>query len=224
MSKTGYLPTAEKDRVVWFDNFSDKFGKVAASLGFTSAEVASVANDAAMYSYLIICVAMYTTAKEQCVDYKNLISKGPIGATGSPVPAPPTSGTVPTEVAPGILPRLARLVERIKTSPAYTESIGKDMGIIGAQQTVDPATMKPTLKLMFKGGQVEIQWVKGEADAIRIESDKGTGWQFLAVDSVPHYTDTTPITGPATWKYRAMYIISDEPVGQWSDVASMAVN
>jgi hypothetical protein len=224
MSKAGYLPTAEKDRLVWFNNFSDKFSKVATNLGFVATDVASVTNDAAMFSYLITCVEMYTTAKEQCVDYKNLISKGPIGATGSPVPPPLAMGMVPTEVAPGIFPRISRLVERIKASPAYTEAIGKDLGIIGAQQTVDTDSMKPALKLVFKGGQVEIQWVKGNADAIRIESDKGTGWHFLAVDSVPHYTDTTAITTAATWKYRAMYIISDELVGQWSDVASMAVS
>jgi len=46
----------------------------------------------------------------------------------------------------------------------------------------------------------------------------------LAIDTVPHYTDTQAITAPATWKYRAMYIIADEPVGQWSDVASIAVS
>ena len=71
---------------------------------------------------------------------------------------------------------------------------------------------------------MEVQWTKGDADSIRIESDKGTGWQFLAIDSVPHYTDTTPITIAATWKYRAMYIVADELVGQWSDVASIGVS
>jgi hypothetical protein len=84
--------------------------------------------------------------------------------------------------------------------------------------------MKPILKLVFKGGEVEIQWKKGKADAIYIEADKGAGtWSFLAVDTVPHYTDTTPITGPGIWKYRAIYLINDEKVGQWSDVASISV-
>ena len=223
MSKAGYLPRAEKDRLVWFNNFSDKFSKSAIGLGFTAADVASVFNDAAMFSFLITCVEIYTTAKEQCVDYKNLIGKGPIGATGGPVPPPPSMSTMPTEVAPGIFPRLSKLVDRIKVSPTYTEAIGKDLGIIGAEQTVDTDNMKPVLKLVIKGGQVEVQWTKGDADSIRIESDKGTGWQFLAIDSVPHYTDTTPITAAATWKYRAMYIVADELVGQWSDVASVAV-
>jgi hypothetical protein len=66
--------------------------------------------------------------------------------------------------------------------------------------------------------------VKGKADSIRIEKDSGSGWQFLAIDSIPHYTDKTPITVPAIWKYRAMYILRDEPIGQWSDVASIGVS
>ena len=102
--------------------------------------------------------------------------------------------------------------------------MGKDLGIIGADQSMDKAIVKPTLKLVFKGGQVEVQWIKSDADALHIETDKGSGkWEFLAVDTVPHYTDTTPIAAPGTWKYRAMYIVSDEHVGQWSDVTSIAV-
>jgi hypothetical protein len=83
--------------------------------------------------------------------------------------------------------------------------------------------MKPTLRLSITGGQVEVQWNKGMADAVRIETDKGAGWQFLAVDTVPDYLDTTPNTTPAVWKYRAMYIIADELVGQMSDVVSINV-
>ena len=225
MSKAGYLPRADKDRVVWLNNFSVKFATAATGLGFIAADVTSVNNDTAMFAYLVTQVEVYTTGKEQRVDYKNLIKDGPIGTPGGALPVAPAAGTVPTVVAPGIFPRIAQLVQRIKNSPTYTEAIGKDLGVIGAQQQAfDSVAMKPSLKLVLKGGQVEVQWLKGDADAIRIESDKGTRWQFLAVDSVPHYTDTTPITTAATWKYRAMYLVSDELVGQWSDVASIGVS
>ena len=69
-----------------------------------------------------------------------------------------------------------------------------------------------------------MQWSKGAADAVYIETDKGAGWQFLAVDAVPHYIDTTPITAQAVWKYRAIYLIADEKVGQMSDVVSINVS
>jgi len=40
---------------------------------------------------------------------------------------------------------------------------------------------------------------------------------------VPHYIDATPITTLGHWKYRAIYLVSDERVGQWSDIASITV-
>ena len=224
MAKSSYLPRTDKDRVVWLNNFSSKFAQVATGLGFVAADVTSVNNDAAMFSYLINQVEVYTTAKEQRVDYKNLIKEGPLGTPGGPLPVAPAAGTVPTVVLPGIFARISQLVPRIKNSTTYTDAIGKDLGIIGAQQTFDPALMKPVLKLAMMGGQVEVQWIKSEADALRIETDKGTGWQLLAIDTVPHYTDTTPITAPAVWRYRAMYQIADELVGQWSDVSSITVS
>lgn len=223
MAKSNYVPRSDKDKVVWLNNFASKFAQVATGLGFTAADVTSVSNDAAMFSYLINQVEVYTTAKEQRVDYKNLIKDGPLGKPGGALPVAPAAGTVPTVVQPGIFARIAQLVPRIKNSATYTEAVGKDLGIIGAEQPFDPATMKPVIKLAMMGGQVEVQWVKSEADAIRIETDKGSGWQLLSIDTVPHYTDTTPITGPALWKYRAMYLIADELVGQWSDVASITV-
>jgi hypothetical protein len=224
MSKAGYLPRGDKERVVWLSNFSVKFATTAASLGFTAADVTLVNNDNAMFAYLVTQVEVFTTAKEQRVIYKNLIREGPLGSPGGVPPVAPPAGGMPAIVAPGIFPRLAQLVQRIKNSPTYTEAIGKDLGIIGTHQTLDTSLLKPTLKLVIKGGQVEVQWTKGEADSIRIETDKGAGWQFLAIDAIPHFTDSTPITAPATWKYRAMYIVSDELVGQWSDVASIGVS
>jgi hypothetical protein len=49
---------------------------------------------------------------------------------------------------------------------------------------------------------------------------------FLAVDTVPDYTDTAalPPTGQsALWKYKAIYRQGDDRVGQWSDVVSIPV-
>ncbi len=224
MAKDHYLPRADKDRVVWLNNFSTKFGTSAVPLGFVAADVTSVNNDGALFNYLVNQVEVFTSAKENRVNYKNLIKDGPLGAVAGPAPTVPVVPAAPTGVAAGIFPRIAQLVQRIKNSPTYTEALGKDLGIIGAEQTTHKTEMKPVLKLVLKGGQIEVQWVKGDADAIHLETDKSNGkWELLAVDTVPHYTDTTPITTPSTWKYRAIYVINDEMVGQWSDVTSIAV-
>ncbi|HTH56710.1 MAG TPA: hypothetical protein VL728_11745 [Cyclobacteriaceae bacterium] len=223
MGKSHYLPRTDQERVVWLNNFSAKFAVYAATFGMAS-EVAGVAKDAAMFAYTVAMVETSTTTKEQWVDFKNLMRNGTPTQLAVPVIAPPPLPAAPAAVQAGIFTRAGQQVQRIKNNPNYTEAIGKDLGIIGSEQlAISSVEMKPVLKLVMKGGQVEIQWVKGDADALYIETDKGTGWQFLAVDTVPHYTDTTRIAAASSWKYRAMYLVNDEKVGQWSDVASIAV-
>ena len=62
--------------------------------------------------------------------------------------------------------------------------------------------------------------------ALEIWVDRGAGFGLLAIDTVPDYLDTAALPAPgqsATWKYKAIYRLNDEQVGQWSDPASIAV-
>ena len=100
------------------------------------------------------------------------------------------------------------------------------MGIIGADPTVDVNALKPILTAAPVAGQVAIGWTKQGMDSIEIEVDRGEGFVFLAIDTVPGYTDTAamPAAGQsALWKYKAIYRLNDERVGQWSDVVSLPV-
>ena len=162
--------------MIWLNNFAAKFAPIAVSLGFIAADATAVNNDAAMFTYLVGQAETYTSAKEQRVPYKNLIKEGPIGKPGGAVPVPPVAPAVPAVVQPGIFPRIGQFVMRIKSYPTYTEAIGRDLGIIGAEQIVDTTIMKPILYLVNQAGHVEVQWTKGNADAVSIESDKGAGW------------------------------------------------
>jgi hypothetical protein len=46
----------------------------------------------------------------------------------------------------------------------------------------------------------------------------------LLFATVPGSFDPMPIPDtPARWTYRAIYRVADEPVGQWSDTASILV-
>ena len=53
--------------------------------------------------------------------------------------------------------------------------------------------------------------------------DRGAGtFVFLARDTVPDYLDTFALPAArasAVWKYKAIYLLSDTPCGQWSDEA-----
>ncbi len=62
-------------------------------------------------------------------------------------------------------------------------------------------------------------------EACEILVDRGTGiFVALTIDSRSGYVDTEPM--PATsgrWKYKAIFRKDDQRVGQWSDVAEIAV-
>ena len=146
MAKDHYLPRTDEGKLIWINNFSAKVGNYANTVGLTAADVTSAKNDAAMFAYLVNAAEVFTTAKEQRVNFKNLIKDGPLGKPLGLVPDTPVLGTKPADVAPGIFPRLAQLVQRIKNSAAYTEAIGKDLGIIGAKLVVDFEALKPKLK------------------------------------------------------------------------------
>jgi hypothetical protein len=61
-------------------------------------------------------------------------------------------------------------------------------------------------------------------DMIELQVDRGTGWQLLAYDTTPRYTDTASVpASPAKWKYRAIYRVGDDRVGQWSPEVSVPV-
>jgi hypothetical protein len=79
---------------------------------------------------------------------------------------------------------------------------------------------------LIQGGKPEVVWTKGDADGIDIWVDRGTGFTFLATDTYPNYTDNFPVpTNSQTtlWKYKAIYRVDDLPMGNYSDVASIAV-
>ena len=108
------------------------------------------------------------------------------------------------------------------------QAIGQALQLIGADNPVDPNTLKPVLDAELDAGQVVISWTKQGMDSLELWVDRGDGkgLVFLAVDSIPDYTDTQampPAGQSALWKYKGIYIQADQRVGSWSDVVSIPV-
>lgn len=218
-----YIPSTDSELKSWLENFNLKLPAHAGTFGITTAQLASVNADQLNFSYWFDQNILFRDEKEERVSYKNLLRDGPIGTPAGTPPTPPVIPAAPAAVLPGIVPRSRELAQFLKNHPSYTVSIGQDLDIIGTEDNTQKSTLKPILKLTLEGPGVKVQWKKGIAEGIRIEKDSGSGWALIGIDVEPDFTDTTPITAPAMWKYRAKYLISDEPVGLWSDVASIAV-
>jgi len=225
MSKSHYLPNDDNGKAAWLNNLAAKLPDYQAALGLTAADVASLTADAAFFAYVLNAQTQVAAYAQQWTAYKNAARNGSDPALGA-APVAPNPGNAPAEVAPGIIGRAIALVARIKVAPGYTDAIGQALQIIGADNPIDPTTLKPVLDVELDAGQVVVGWTKQGMDGIEIQVDRGTGFVFLAIDTIPDYTDTAamPAAGQsALWKYKAIYIQADQRVGQWSDVVSIPV-
>ena len=226
MSKAYFLAPDADGKDSQLTNIAGKLGTYKNTVGLEDAVVTSTQADATFFHYALTSQKSLANYAQQWTAYKNAARNG-TGASLGPAPVPPTLGTAPTAVPPGIFKRLTALVARIKAHPGYTEAIGQDLDIIGAEQTLDTTSAKPVLKLELQAGHPNVKWTKGGFDALEIWVDRGTGtFAYLANDTVPDYLDTAPLPAPgqsALWRYKAIYRLSDAQVGQWSDVVSIAV-
>ncbi len=151
-----------------------------------------------------------------------------LGANNSAYPS--NSTPPPSPVMPGIEKRFRAFVDFLRTRPNWSEAAAETLGVNGPQVTrPDPATLQPVLTLALSGGRVEVGWkwgpARGVVKALRIEVDRGNGWEFLTIDTQPDYVDTHPLPATAQkWKYRAIWVIDQTLVGQWSAVVDLAVS
>ena len=229
MKKQHYLPKDENGQLAWLNNFVTKFSATYYTvLGFVLADATSASADLAFMTYLINFKNQMKTKTSDWVAYCSLAAYGQTGipALGA-VPGVPSAGSPPTVVLPNIYGRMAAIVRRIKEHPAYTPAIGQDLGIIGADDPINPNTMKPVLTLELQAGHPSVKWVKSGMQGVDLYVDRGAGtFVFLARDTVPDYLDTfaLPAAGQsAVWNYKAIYVQNDIPCGQWSDVACLSV-
>ncbi len=224
MAKSYFLPADELGKLKWLDNFAAKLPAYAATVGVTAAEVTQTTADDAYFAFVVGAHNQHTKTTRDWTAYKTALRSG---TTLGAMPTTPALGVPPAAVPAGIFTRASSLAARIKKHPAYTESIGHDLGIIGAEQSVDVTTMKPVLNLTLQAGHPNLGWTKSGMDGVEIWVDRGTGtFAFLTIDTVPDYLDTAalPAAGAsAVWKYKAIYRLNDEQVGQWSDVATIGV-
>lgn len=225
MAAGNYVPDRDSDKVTWLNNFVSKFSGYASLLGFTSEEAGQINDDAIMFAYCVGQVVLFKTEKQERVKFKNLVSNGAIGTPIGDFPSVPTIPSPPDAVPAGIFKRMAKTVQRIKNHPKYTDIIGKDLGIIGAEDTFNPDEYKTELTTEVFPGHVRISFVKGDVEAVNIHSrtEGETDWVFLATDQHSPYNDSRPLADPntpETREYMGMGVIDDEEIGQPSDIAS----
>lgn len=227
MPKTYYLPTDDSGKAELLELIASQLPAYAEELGLTPADVSEVKADAEAFRFTLAVLNQIQNNSKQWTAHKNLLRDSD---TGGPVPPfPPLmelSAKAPAAVPKGIIPRLTRLVARIKSSRNYTNAIGQALGLVGSIKSIDPSSWKPELTATLEANHPHIGWIKGDADSLEIMVDRGDdkGFVPLTITTSTRYTDTSPIpTRAAIWHYKGVYRLKDEQVGQWSNVQSIAV-
>ena len=165
-------------------------------------------------------------AAEGAVALKVAVRDGPV--TGALVVHPVTLPTPPAgPLFEGVYNFLVELITFIKGQAHYTDAIGQTLNILPIKTLpVDLDSLQPVLSVKFVNDQPFLNWAKAGMEALEIEVDRGNGFTLLTIDSHPGHLDTAPLppTGTtALWRYRGIYRLKDQRVGQWSAVLEVAV-
>jgi hypothetical protein len=207
------------------DNFLTKATTYPA-LGLDATTLADLRKDWTLNSWLIKSYNSVDTYNNGIVAFKFILRKG--GNLGA-LPALPVLPAAPAITSGGMEKRFRNLIQDAMRSPAMTEAIAKDLGILAPESSTDAIVAKPSFKLTYSsGGYPLIVWKKGKFEGVEIQKSKdGINFTRLDRDYKPDFIDKTDLPAPTTaevWYYRLIYLTNEtEHIGQWSDVQSISV-
>ena len=232
MSKTiYYLPNGDAQRGTWLSNFSLNLVIYKTKLGLTTDQMTSVANDTKNFVYSLLLIAASKSFDHTCITYKTSIRNGLTMENVAEIPVFTAPADTPvTGVKPGIFSRITALVRIIKAHPAYTEAMGTNLGIIGAERAErnNQDLLQPVFTVKIVAGKVQLKYAKGDTDGVRIECKRGTETEFSFLDKVSKNTFTDerknliPLQAEQR-QYRGLYMKGDSVIGIMSDIVTIAV-
>lgn len=231
MKRQVYYPSRIGDQVVWLANYAVKLPTYGTTLGVDAGDVTDSVNDAKYAQYVLgtwlAAVRNFSPSTTDAVD-DVLTGTGSSNMVLPGFTAPPLPTGV-TATLPGTLTRIFALVSDMKRSSAYTEFIGTDLGIVGAEET-EKASPKFTAETMqgMLCECVRLRFAKYGHMGVTIESRRGAGaWEFLAIDTESPYDDERPLLvagQPEIREYRMRFWDKGTPNGEWTDVVSITVS
>jgi hypothetical protein len=236
MSFQPYLPRSEAERIVWLTNYAAKLPTLGPLCKLDADEIAATLSDIACALWLL---QSWNPAMQQgaqsATALKTLVINGNGSGSGNTPPSLPVIPTFPNPppmCLPGVLPRLANQVARIKISPHYTDAIGRDLRIVGTSEALAETHTVPDLSARLEQGDgqqcVVLNYTKHGHAGAQIESRRnGSAWEFLAINVVKPHIDERPLLvadTPEVREYRMRYWNKGQASGDFSQVVKVTVS
>lgn len=231
MKRQPYFPRTIDRRPEWFAAFATQLALANATLGLPADDVTDIVADARFCEYA--CGVWLTAVREfgpaATASVEELLS-GSVGASFTlavfTAPALPSGVSL---VAAGALDRIFLFVQTIKACPNYTEAIGLQLGIVGAEDAAENPV--PTFTLKVERGSacecVRVAFKKyGHAGVVVHCRRNGGAWEMLAIDLASPYLDERPLlvpTAPEVREYRLQFFDGSGATGEFSPTQSVTV-
>ncbi|QQS28155.1 MAG: hypothetical protein IPM47_14950 [Sphingobacteriales bacterium] len=229
MATEYYLPNSDDGRNGWLNNFNTKLPEHATALEIDAPTLAYVNNATLVIDYVLTLERALKANSSEWTAYKRVHIRGKAGEPVSGIPTLVTLGTPPTAPTEPVMARIIKLVQIIKNHPNYTESIGRDLKVIGPDSTVtDTTNWQPKLKAVLNAGKVLLKFTKGKAESTDFYVDRGHGLGYVKMDYTVTSSFEDPITlpvgsAPEIWTYRAVFRYGGVQVGMLSLPVSIVV-
>jgi hypothetical protein len=189
MPNQSYFPASEADRVLCLTNLVAKLSVQDPNVGLSTAEISNAVADSLCYMWIVKdWNGAHQQKARETTTYKALIANG-TGSDIVPLSASLVVDQAPAMRIPGVLTRISTLVQKIKLSPSYKDSIGQDLGIIGVQDNT--AHLVPefaaTTERGSDGERVKLTFTKYGHDGMSVECRRNDGsWEVIGVAMLKH--------------------------------------
>lgn len=221
------LDFVKKNHNLFATQLEDHFtalGTHGAALGFSPAEITVAGNDSKYMRYLVTQQGKALAFSQGYTRHLALMRTSKDTATEPVFDVP---AIVPTVVLVGIETRFRERAKKAKASTAYSKDIGEQLRIVAPDVVAELGL--PEFEIIFAANHPILKWKKKIADAARIEKDRGDGqgWVHVGDDIKSPWADKDelpPAGQSVVWKYRIIYIVDDEPVGEYSAVITINVS
>lgn len=226
MTNLSAIPSDDGGKLNLLRHINSVLPGMAAQFDISNDQLARLANAGAWFGFALDYQNALKKAATSAVAFKQVVRDGPINGD---LTVHPLNLPLPPE-GPGfedVCGFLGNLIVQIKRHPHYTEAVGQLLNIIPVKSAApDLSSLQPLLNATLERGQPRLDWSKNGMDSLEIEVDRGNGFGLMTIDMSPGHLDTSPLppSGNATiWKYRAIYRLKDQRVGQWSPMLEVAV-
>ncbi len=229
MPRNAYYPARESQQIVFLSNLYAKLPVHAEALGITNDQLKAILDDISYYLWVL--QIWYPAIQKNALEataYKVIIATGTPDQI-RPRPVHVSFENIPDERPPGTLTRILNQIQRIKLADGYSESVGRDLGIIGSEKTAIHSDPQLTLK-KDRIGDIEcviVSFIKHEHEGVVIESRTNNGeWERVGIAMhKPWYDERTSLSPgvPEVREYRLCWWDQDHANGDYSAVQKITV-